>query len=135
MTNKLILDTHIIIWYIEGINLNKEQIKIIDDYQKNNSLYISAISIWEISMLASKNKITFSVSLKEWIDSLLSIPGLNLVNLSPSILIESCNLTNLDHKDPADRMIISTARNLNAHLMTADQKILDYAKQGHLKVI
>ena len=45
MTNKLILDTHIIIWYIEGINLNKEQVKIIDDYQKNNNLYISAISI------------------------------------------------------------------------------------------
>ena len=135
MTNKLILDTHIIIWYIEGINLDKEQVKLIDDAQKNNELYVSAISIWEIALLASKGKITFSVNINEWINNLLKIPGLNLIDLSIAILIESCNLANLQHKDPADRMIIASTRNLNAQLMTVDKKITEYAEKGYLKVV
>ena len=51
--SKILIDTHIILWYLEGIKLTKQQITLIDGARKNNSLYISSISIWEITLLAS----------------------------------------------------------------------------------
>lgn len=133
--SKLILDTHVLIWYLEGINLTQEHIRIIDTAKQNNSLYISAISIWEIAMLSSKAKIVFSIGLNEWVEEVLKIPGLNLLELTIPILIESTALPNYEHKDPADRMIISTCRYTNSHLITFDQKIIDYANKGYLKVV
>jgi PIN domain nuclease of toxin-antitoxin system len=132
---KLTLDTHILIWYAEGIRLTPTQVSIIDQARSQNLLYIAAISLWEIAMLAQKDKIAFAISLDEWIENILSTPGLNLIDLSVPILVESCNLPNFEHKDPADRLIISSARSINSHLMTFDQKINDYAADGYLKIV
>jgi PIN domain nuclease of toxin-antitoxin system len=132
---KLTLDTHVLIWYMEGIKLNSRQIDLIDKARNENALFVSAISIWEISMLASKGKLACSVNLSEWINSIISIPGLNIIDLSIPVLIESCNLPNYEHRDPADRLIISSTRSINSHLMTFDQKILDYANHGYVKII
>ena len=133
--SKILIDTHIILWYLEGIKLTKQQITLIDEARNNNSLYISSISIWEITLLASKGRLVFSITIEELIDNILSIPGIHLVDLSVPILVSSCNLPNFDHKDPADRFIIASARNLHAHLMSADQKILDYASLGYVNII
>lgn len=131
----LILDTHILIWYVEGIKLSEAQIELIEKIRAKNKLYISAISIWEIVMLENKGKIAFSFNLNDWIDKLLSIPGLNLIDLSVSILIQSCLLPHYEYKDPADRFIIATARDTNVCLLTFDQKIIEYANSGYLKII
>lgn len=61
----LILDTHILIWYVEGIRLSEAQINLIDKIREQNKLYISAISIWEIVMLENKGKIAFSIELND----------------------------------------------------------------------
>ena len=132
--DKLILDTHILIWYIEGINLSEPQVELIDKMREKSSLYISAISIWEIALLVSKERIALSIDIDEWIQRVASITGLNLMDLSIPILTQSCTLLNYEHKDPADRMIIASARSINAHLITLDQKIIDYADKGYLKI-
>jgi PIN domain nuclease of toxin-antitoxin system len=132
---KLTLDTHVLIWYMEGIKLNSRQVELIDKARNENALFVSAISIWEISMLAGKGKLACSVSLSEWINSIISIPGLNIIDLSIPVLVESCNLPNYEHRDPADRLIISSTRSINSHLMTFDQKIIDYANDGYVKII
>ncbi len=132
---KLTLDTHVLIWYTEGVKLTDTQVNVIEKVREKNALYISAISIWEIFMLARKDKIAFSITLNEWIDRLLSTPGLNLIDLSVPILIQSCELPNYQHKDPADRLIIASSRFINSHLMTYDQKIIDYANDGYLKIV
>jgi PIN domain nuclease of toxin-antitoxin system len=131
--DKLILDTHILIWFLEGIKLSEDQITVIENARSKHQLFVSSISIWEIAMLLKQNKIVLSISLNEWLNKLECIPGLGISDLSASILVESCNLPNYEHKDPADRMIIASSRSLGAHLMTHDQKILDYAKEGYLK--
>ena len=135
ITEKLTLDTHVLIWYMEGIKLSHEQVNIIDQAKANNKLFISAISIWEIAMLATKGKLAFSIRISEWIDTALAIPGLNLIELSVPILIESTSLPNYEYKDPADRMIISTCRSNGSYLMTFDQKIIDYGNKGYLRII
>lgn len=132
---KITLDTHIIIWYAEGINLTEKQVGVIDRARDNNSLFISSISIWEIAMLFKKGKTVFSMSLNELIDKILSIPGLNVMDLSLPILLESTSLPNYEPKDPADRLIISSTRANGSYLMTVDQKILDYANRGYLKIV
>lgn len=132
--DKLMLDTHMLIWYVEGTNLSESQVQLIDQMRDKASLYVSAISIWEIALLVSRGRIALSIDLDEWIKQALSIMGLNLVELSISILTQSCTLSNYEHKDPADRMIITSARSINAHLMTSDQKIIDYADKGYLKI-
>jgi len=132
--NKLTIDTHILIWYVEGIELSEEQVDLIETARRNNLLHISSISVWEIMMLVDKEIITLSMNLNFWIDKVLSIPGLNLIDLSVPIMQQSCELPNYHHKDPADRFIIASARFINSHLMTADPKIIDYAHQGYLKI-
>ena len=132
---RLTLDTHVLIWYTEGIKLTPYQVDLIEKVREKGCLYISAISIWEVSMLASKDKIAFAISLSKWVDQVLSIPGLKLIDLCIPILIQSCELLHYHHKDPADRMIIASSRYVNSHLMTFDQKIMDYAAQGYLKVV
>lgn len=133
-SSQLLLDTHIIIWYAEGIKLSESHVEKIENARKNQKLFISQISIWEIAMLINKERLSFSLPLKEWIDKLLSIDGLSFLDLTTSILVESCQLPSYAHKDPVDRMIIATARCLNIELMTADQKILDYGSNGYVKI-
>ena len=133
-SEKLILDTHVLIWYLEGINLKDQQVKLIEAAKLSNNLYLSAISIWEIAMLVSKEKIILSIPLKDWIEKLQEIGGLKILDLSLAILIESCNLPHYSHKDPVDRMIIASAREIEAKLVTFDEKIKDYGTKGYLKI-
>jgi len=131
---KLVMDTHILIWYLEGIELSQQQVQIIESQRNLNQLYISAISIWEVSMLINKKKAAISIPINEWLNKVLSIPGLNIIDLSLTILVESCNLPDFDHKDPADRMIIASTREIAGHLLTFDKRILEYANNGYLKL-
>jgi PIN domain nuclease of toxin-antitoxin system len=132
---RLVLDTHVLLWYTEGIKLSQSQVELIGKARLKGSLYISAISIWEIALLASKDKIAFSISLGEWIDQVVSIPGLQVIDLGIPILVQSCELLHYLHKDPADRLIIASSRYVNAYLMTFDQNIIDYGAKGYLKVV
>lgn len=131
--DKLVLDTHTLIWYLEGKEISESQVQGIEQNRRSNQLYISSISIWEVAQLNVKKKLALSIPFNEWLHNLLSIPGLNVVDLSISILVESCNLL-WEHKDPVDRMVVATTRSLNARLFTFDKKILDYAENGYVKV-
>ena len=97
---------------------------------------LSAISVWEVSMLEAKKKIELNCSIDRWIDeALVRVPGLTLAPLSPEISIMSCNLKDCKHSDPADQIIIATAIQRQAAIVTADVKIIDYCKAHRLPVI
>lgn len=134
LIKELMLDTHILIWYLQGTHLSEAQIQLIDQARNNNSLFISAITIWEISLLLQKEKITFSMSLNEVTAKITTIPGLQILDLTIDILVESTILPNYEYRDPADRMIIASCRHHDSYLMTRDQKIIDYAQKGYLKI-
>lgn len=102
--------------------------KIINKASLNNSIYISAVSVWEIGMLEAKKRIILNCPILDWITNAINAPGVNLLELEPHIAIESCNLHNF-RGDPADRIIISTARNHGLTLITKDKQILQYGKK------
>jgi PIN domain nuclease of toxin-antitoxin system len=83
-------------------------------------------------MLASRYRIVLGKPTAEWVEEALLAPGLSLEPLTPTVAVESCHLPAGFRSDPADHMIVATARVLGATLMTRDRRILDYAAQGHL---
>ena len=135
MTSKAILDTHTFLWFVGGnkAELNQKNISDIEQYANSHSLYLSAISLWEISMLAKKGRITLEIPCLKWIDQALQMPGLELVPLTPAIAVESSFLPGDFHGDPADRMIVATARVIQATLITRDVKIINYGQQGYMQ--
>lgn len=132
----MLLDTHTWVWLNNGSNeLSKKIIHYIDDAAENGKIFISAISVWELATLASKKRLILRTSLKEWVDEALSQIGVELVPLTPDISIESSQLPNGFHGDPADRLIVATARIKRMILLTRDRKIMDYAKEGFIQAM
>ncbi len=130
----LLLDTHYLLWYQFGIRerLTASNLELIRSAADRNSLFLSVMSVWEIGMLESKARIQLYKPCAQWVEEALSTPGLNLIPLTPRIAIDSSHLPGEFHGDPADRVIVATARSLGARLLTSDKNILAYGKAGHL---
>ena len=126
----LLLDTHVWIWASENREdqLSRESLRTIDRISQNGTIYVSAISPWEIGMLSAKRRITLSTQPLVWTEQALQAPGIQLVPLVPPIAIDSTHLPGNPPNDPADRLIIATARYVSARLVTCDEHILKYAK-------
>ncbi len=120
----LLLDTHIWIWWqTSAPEFTQTHQKLIDE---SEYLAISQISIWEVAKLVEKNRINFTMAVKEWLEIALNHSKLKVILLNTEIIIESTQLPKPFHQDPADQLIVSTARVLNIPLLTEDKKILAY---------
>ncbi len=129
MTKPLLLDTHVWIWLLAGDQcLSPKATAHIEEAQKNNGLYLSDITLWEVSMLVSKGRITFDQPTLQWLKQALKISNIQLIRLLPEIVVESTELPGIFHDDPADRILVATARILELTLATHDEKILAYGK-------
>jgi PIN domain nuclease of toxin-antitoxin system len=98
-------------------------------------LRIAAISVWEAALLAARGRLSLGQPLGQWIERAVAAPGLSIEPLLPQVAIEGCSLPDAFHRDPADRLIVATARVIGAILMTRDRQILDYADRGHLTAL
>ena len=134
---QLILDTHVWIWLFNSDeNLKKSKaFTYIEKAVEYNKLAISIISVWELAMLEAKGRISFTVDIFEWLDMALKAPGISLLQITPEIAVSSTRLPGNFHGDPADRLIVATARKYEAYLVTKDRKIIDYGKENHMKII
>lgn len=119
----------------ETEKLSKEAIAAINTAIPDRLILISAISLWEITMLNCNKRLQFSTPIRMWIEKALTAPGVALAPLNKETLIESCLLSGEIHADPADQMIVATARIENAILITRDQKIIQYAENESLAYI
>ena len=133
----LLLDTHIWLWYV-GNDARRFSPRIqphVEAAVQRGELLISAISVWEVAVLDASRRIELSQDVRTWAARALGFPGVRFKGLSPSIAIESTRLPGALHRDPADRILIATARLAGAALVTCDERILAYAKHGHLRVL
>ena len=124
----LLLDTHVWWWAIsEPAQLSPLATKTIQHAQQHQEpLCIASISLWEFAMMVTRGRIRLQITPQEWFDHALHNAGTHVLELTPEIALETCALPGEFHKDPADRMIVATARIYQATLITKDQKILDY---------
>ena len=129
----ILLDTHTWIWLFNGsTELSQDAIDQIDLAANQGKVFISAISVWELSMLVAKNRVNLSQPIHQWVQDSFSQPGVNLSPLLPEIAIESSFLPGEFHGDPADRIIVATARIDNLVLLTRDKKIIKYGEQSYV---
>jgi len=130
----LLIDTHYWIWLQNGNNerLTQPDRDLINKAAAHNYLHLSVMSVWEVAMLESKGRIRLQARCEQWVEEALAIPGLNLAPITPVIAIESTRLPGTFHGDPADRIIVATARFLRARLLTSDKNIRAYARHHHV---
>jgi PIN domain nuclease of toxin-antitoxin system len=133
----LLFDTHIWIWYVEGetSQFSRRIEPLVEDRLLEGAILVSAISVWEVAMLEARKRVELSIDVRAWMVRALGFPGVRLKPLSPSIAIESTRLPGDLHRDPVDRMLVATARLQGAALVTRDERLLRYAKDGHLRVV
>ena len=124
---KYLLDTHTWIWWNMNPEKLSEKVKmLIQDTDGYDELLLSAISPWEFSKLLEKKRLGISCDPEDWINSALDMPKLRVVHLYPVLAYRSTVLPQPFHDDPADQVIVATAREENATILTKDRKILTY---------
>jgi len=124
---KYLFDTHTWIWWnMRPRNLSRKVLRLIPEEDSYDELLLSAISPWELSELLEKKRIGISCNPDEWINKALEIPKLRFVHLTPGIAYRSTVLPQPFHEDPADQIIVATAREENATILTKDERILNY---------
>jgi PIN domain nuclease of toxin-antitoxin system len=134
MNNPIVLDTHVLLWaLLKPKELSEDSKQQINLAQENSQLLLSSISLWEIAMLKFKKRINIYEPIKDFLESIANINGLFIKDISPEIAAESISLMDDFHGDPADRIIVATAKCYGATLFTRDQKILTWANLGHIK--
>ncbi len=122
----IVLDTHIWIWWVhEDPHLSQPQMDAISAHE-GDIIGVNAISCWEIAKLVEYGRLELPCPLAEWFEQALAYPGIRLLPLTPAIAIESTRLPGKFHRDPADQIIVATARLFNCPLVTLDEKIVKY---------
>lgn len=132
----ILLDTCAAIWLVADAPLAEPALEAIAAANKKNiALQISPVTAWEIGLMARKGRFRSLVSPQRWFEQLRAIPGVEVCDLSPEILLGSSFLPGEFHGDPADRMMAATAREYDFTLLTRDGALLAYAEQGYLSAL
>ncbi len=132
----LLLDTCAVLWLGNGDNIAPVAMEQLNqNHAEHTPVFVSAFSAWEIGNLVSLNRLRLSQPPEKWFDNFRHKGNVELATLTPDMLVASSFLPEIQHKDPADRIIIATARAQGLTILTRDQKILDYAEQGHVNAL
>ena len=129
----LLLDTHIWVRYINGDStLAAKIVEAVEAARREGAVYVSVISIWEAAMLVNKARLSLPLGLDAWVNRALELPGVHLLPFSPAIAIETVRLPEPMHKDPADRILVASARVERLRLVTLDGAVLRFARLNQL---
>jgi PIN domain nuclease of toxin-antitoxin system len=120
---KFVLDTHVLLWWFEQASLSNAHRRTIRKASAAHPLWVSDITLWEIAMLVELGRIRLRLPLREWLDRATAAPLVMRHGISPAVAAEVASFPHTFHRDPADRIIVATARVLGATLLTADQRI------------
>jgi PIN domain nuclease of toxin-antitoxin system len=133
----VLLDTCASIWLFEQQPMSAASLHAIRAASAMARVLVSPVSAWEIGLLARRPRgtLSFQPSPQGWFADLLDLPGMRLTPLSAKAAIGASYLPGRLHGDPADRLLIATARELDVPIVTRDRRILDYAAQGHVQAI
>jgi PIN domain nuclease of toxin-antitoxin system len=122
----IVLDTHALIWWVSGGPLSERARDAIARHVRTRSLYASSISVWEIATLVARGRLELTLDLVEWIARVEAIESLRFVTVDNRIAIASTRLPGELPRDPADRLIVATARSLECPLVTRDARLAAY---------
>ena len=117
----VVADTHVLLWWIQDPSrLSPRARRAMDEA---STIGVAAISCWEIAMLAAYYRIILSEPAASWVAGMLTLPRVELLPLEPEIAVDAVYLQMMNHRDPADRMLMATARHHGVPLITRDTRI------------
>ncbi len=130
MSDAVLLDTHIALWLDAGSDrLKPSTRKRIDDcWRDGGSIYLSAISVWEIALLVDSGRIALDLSVEAWVERFLARPGVAAVPLDHYAAARAYELHSFRHRDPADRLLVAAAIGIRCPFVTYDRRITRFAK-------
>jgi len=129
----IVLDTHALVWWVgDDPTLSKKAKAAIEREMDGGEIIVSSISAWEIAMLVERDRLFLSMDVGSWLATVAEIEAVRFLPVDVEIALKSVDFPGEFHKDPADRMIVATARKLAVSLVTKDEKIRAYA---HVKTI
>ena len=129
----IVLDTHVWVWWLsDPQRLPARAHRAVTEAAGDRAIYVSAISAWEIAMLASRGRLTFTMDAQDWIAKSEALPFFHFVPVDNAIAVRSVRLAEPFHNDPADRIIVATAITMGVPVVTSDTKI---GKYPHVKSI
>lgn len=131
MSNAVLLDTHIALWLDSGSpRLRPPTWAAIDAcWHTGGTVFLSAVSAWEIALLVETGRIELDVPVASWIERFLDRPAVEPLPLSHGAACGSYQLHHLEHRDPADRLLIASAIELACPLITYDDRIVRFGKR------
>jgi len=133
----VLLDTHIWLWNIEGDvrRVGRRARQMISRTESQGAIRVSPVSLFELTSLYVAGRIRLSRSPEAWIRDALEAPGMLIAELSQTVAIDAGSIPREALPDPLDRLLVATARQLDATFLTSDARILDYAaKTGNVRV-
>lgn len=132
----IVIDTHVFVWLVQGDpRLGAVAQDVIATARRTNGASIPTIMSWEMAMLADRERLALRMETGLWFTHVVATGGFRWIALTPEIGIDAGTLPGAIHGDPADRLMIATARHLACPILTADEKILAYATAGHVAAI
>lgn len=134
---KLLLDTHVWLWWATGNDRLKgtKALRALESASRENRVFLSVISLWEIGMLSVKGRLDLSPNVRQWVDRALMETSVQIAPLTVQGALASTNLPGEFHGDPADRILVAAADELGALLVTADARIIQYYTRRHIAVL
>lgn len=133
----VVLDTHVALWLLAGEErlTSAPAFRYIEQASQRGALRIAAISLFELSRLAAKGAVRFELPLSDVFETLLETPGLQVTPIDQRIALEALSLDSEFPGDEIDRVICATSRSLRADLLTANPRLIDFARNGTIRVI
>ena len=124
----ILLDTHVLVWWIQGDSglLSPKASAAISSEMQDGEIALSSITAWEIAMLVSRGRLALSMDAVVWLSIVEEINGVKFIPVNNEIAVMAVHLPGDFHKDPADRLIVATARKLGVAIVTADENIRAY---------
>lgn len=136
MAEAFLLDTCAAIWIVNRDPLREPGASVLEQADApGGRLFVSPITAWEVALLVAKDRLGLAIKPGIWFDGLLDRAGMSLAGMPPSVLIAAASLPGAPPRDPADSILLATAREYGHTLVTRDRALLAYGEAGHARVL
>jgi PIN domain nuclease of toxin-antitoxin system len=124
----IVLDTHALVWWVQGDHhlLGPAAMPAIANERPGGTILISSISAWELALLIAEGRLSLGFDLAAWLGQVALVDSVRFVPIDNEIAVTANTLPGQMHRDPADRMIVATARRFDAALVSGDRKLRAY---------
>ncbi|HEX2685418.1 MAG TPA: type II toxin-antitoxin system VapC family toxin [Kofleriaceae bacterium] len=121
-----VLDTHVVLWWFDrSARLSRAQQRLLARNSDGRPVGVADTSLWEIALLVEAGRVRLALPIDEWLARATAAPRVEVYPVTPGVASEVVALGSTRGWDPADRIIVATARVLGVPLVTSDARIID----------